>query len=92
MLELAKEQIAMGQTAVDKAEALRLLPDLREAAGQAVHDLPAQINGTLYQLIAGTAQRFVERDIVCGDGGGVGGRAGADRARRAARRRAGAAV
>ena len=41
-------------------KALRLLPDLREAAGQAVHDLPAQINGTLHQLIAGTAQRFVE--------------------------------
>lgn len=42
------------------AEALRLLPDLREAVGQAVHDLPAQINGTLHQLVAGTAQRLIE--------------------------------
>ena len=33
MLELAKEQIAMGQTAADKAEALRLLADRLVADG-----------------------------------------------------------
>ena len=43
-----------------RAEALRLLPDLREAAGQPVHDLPAKVDSSLHQLIAGTAQRFVE--------------------------------
>ena len=42
------------------AEALRLLPDLREAAGQPVHELPAKVDSSLHQLVPGTAQRLIE--------------------------------
>ena len=65
MLELAKEQIAMGQTAADKAEALRLLADRLVADGlvaqgylQGLQDREGQGSTFLGQGIAMVIERL----------------------------------